>query len=136
MNLHPIMTNLQLISLNGHLSSHLKNIPMHNNPTNIYIPRPFKATPFFIFKNSGMPSFLHSENLYQQKRSEQHTTIPNKNITTHIKFLLPPDTHTKFSTEKENYEAFSRALRVHPVKYDIITSPKSPTSHFKICRCT
>ena len=30
--------NLQLISLNGHLSSHQKNIPIHQNSPNIYHP--------------------------------------------------------------------------------------------------
>ena len=32
------------------------------------------------------------------------------------KFLLPPDTHSKYVTSKENVEAFSRALRVQLVK--------------------
>ena len=29
---------------------------------------------------------------------------------------LPPDTHSKYITAKENYEAFSKALRVYLVK--------------------
>ena len=46
-------------------------------------------------------------------------------------FILPLDTHPKFSIAKENYKLFSRALRVHLVKYDIIPSSKVPKSHVK-----
>ena len=41
-------------------------------------------------------------------------------------FILPPDTYPKFSTTKEKYEAFSRALRVHLVKHKTISSSKAP----------
>ena len=41
-------------------------------------------------------------------------------------FLLPQDTHSKYVTTKENFEAFSRALRVHIVKYTTISSSKAP----------
>ena len=48
------------------------------------------------------------------------------------KFLFPPDTHPKFSTAKENYEALSRALIVHLAKYTTISSSKAPKSHVKL----
>ena len=48
------------------------------------------------------------------------------------KFLLPPDNHYKYITEKENYEAFSRALRFHLVKNTNVSSSKAPKSHIKL----
>ena len=33
------------------------------------------------------------------------------------KFILPPDTHSKYATEKEIFEAFLRAHIIHLVKY-------------------
>ena len=48
------------------------------------------------------------------------------------KFLLPPDTHSKFATAKENFEELSIALRVHLVKYTTISSSKEPKSHVKL----
>ena len=48
------------------------------------------------------------------------------------KFLLPIDDHSKYITAKENYEAFSRALRVHLVKDTTISSSKAPKSHIKL----
>ena len=48
------------------------------------------------------------------------------------KFILPPDTHPKYVTAKENYEAFSRELVVYPVKDTTVSSSKSPTSHVKL----
>ena len=50
------------------------------------------------------------------------------------KFLLPPDTHSKYVTSKENVEAFSRALRVQLVEYTTISSSKSQKSHVKIVK--
>ena len=47
-------------------------------------------------------------------------------------FLLPPDTHPKFSTEKDNYEALSRSIRVHIFKDNTISSSKAPKSHVKL----
>ena len=55
--------------------------------------------------------------------------VENYDIT---KFLLPPDTHSKYVTSKENVEAFSRALRVQLVKDTTISSSKSQKSHVKI----
>ena len=46
--------------------------------------------------------------------------------------LLPPDTHHKFSTAKEIYEALSRALRVYIVEGNTISSSKEPTSYVKL----
>ena len=48
------------------------------------------------------------------------------------KFLLPPDTHSKYITEKYDFEAFSRALIFHLVKDTTISSSKAPKSHLKI----
>ena len=47
-------------------------------------------------------------------------------------FILPPDTYPKFSTTKEKYEAFSRALRVDLVKDKTFPSSKSPKSYIKL----
>ena len=54
---------------------------------------------------------------YKKLKSE------NYNIS---KFLLPPDTHYKYATAKENFEAFSKSLRVHLVKDTTISSSKAP----------
>ena len=73
---------------------HLKSpehIKMHQNSPNIYIPLPLKATPFFRFKSRGMPSFLPTENIYQQTRSVHN----KKNLiitSTHILFSPPLNT--------------------------------------------
>ena len=48
------------------------------------------------------------------------------------KLLLSPDTNSKYVTAKENFEAFSRVLRVHLVKDTTILSSKAPKSHVKI----
>ena len=74
------MTNLQLISLNLHFSSHQKNIPMYHNLPSIYHSRPYTATPFFKFKNGGMPLFMPSTNSYQWTISSHHTNISEQNI--------------------------------------------------------
>ena len=48
------------------------------------------------------------------------------------KFLLPPHTHSKYVIIEENFEAFSRALRVQLVKDTTISLSKAPKSHVKI----
>ena len=48
------------------------------------------------------------------------------------KFILPPDTSLKYVTAKENFEAFSRALRVNIIKDTTISSSKTPKSHVKL----
>ena len=50
------------------------------------------------------------------------------------KFLLPPDTNSKYVTSKANFEEFSRALRVQLVKYTTISSSKAPKSNVKIVK--
>ena len=50
------------------------------------------------------------------------------------KFLLPPHTHSKYVTAKENVEAFSRALRVQLVKDTTISLSKAPKSHVRIVK--
>ena len=85
-NLLSIITKLQLISLNGHFSSKQKNIPMHHNSPNIYHAWPYKATPFFKFKNIGMQSFLPSSDIYQLKIAGRPSNISKYNITTYIHF--------------------------------------------------
>ena len=44
---------------------------------------------------------------YKKLKAEHHNVS---------EFFLPPDTHSKYATSKENLEAFLRALRVHLVK--------------------
>ena len=83
-NIIPLLRNFNLISLIGHFSSHLKNIPMHHNSPKIYIPWPSKAIHLFRFKNGGMPYFLTSANICQQKRAGKHINISKKNITTYL----------------------------------------------------
>ena len=82
-------------------------------------------------QNGGMPLVLTSANIYYQKNSwppYKKLKAKNYNITT---FILPSDTHSKYVTSKENFEAFSRALRAHLVKDTTISSSKSPKSHVK-----
>ena len=43
-----------------------------------------------------------------------------------LKFLFPPDTHSKYATAKENFGVFSRAVRVNLVKDTTISSSKAP----------
>ena len=75
---------------------------------------------FFIlpiyFQNKIWPSFkkIKSENYYITKS------------------ILLSDTHSKYITAKEKFEAFSRALRVHLVKDTTILSSKAPESYVKL----
>ena len=48
------------------------------------------------------------------------------------KFLLLPDTHYKYATAKEDFEAFSRSLRVNFVKDTNISLSKAPKSYVKL----
>ena len=90
-NLIITMNNLLLISSNGQSLSHLKNIHMHKNLPNTYIPWPSKATHFFIFKNGGMPSLLTFVNPYQKTRSGQHKNLSHQKIN----IYLPLSSHRK-----------------------------------------
>ena len=111
-----VITNLQLISLNVHFSSHHIFICMDHNSPIIYHPWPYKAKPFFKFKNGGMPFVLPSTNICKKnKRWQPYNRIKAGNYDI-PKFLLPPDAHYKYVTAKETFEEFSRALRVHIVK--------------------
>ena len=125
------MTKIQLILSNGDFSSHQKNIPMHNNSPNIYHSQPQKATPFFKFRNVGMPLFLPSYNIYQQTRDGHRKNHSEKNIKNIYKFILPPDMHLKLSTEKQNCESFSGAPQVTHIKDNTISSLKSSEFHVK-----
>ena len=60
---------------------------------------------------------------YKRLKAEQH------DIT---KFLLQQDNNSKYITAKENFEEFSRELRVHLVKYTAISSSKAPKSNVKL----
>ena len=82
----PLMANLHLISLNGHFSRHLEIIPMYQNPPNIYLPQPTKATPFIRLNNGGMPYLLPSANICQHTISDHHTNLSEQNITTYLLF--------------------------------------------------
>ena len=48
------------------------------------------------------------------------------------KFILPPDSHYKYVTAKENFEQFLRELRVHLVKDTTTLSSKVPKLHVKL----
>ena len=48
------------------------------------------------------------------------------------KLILPPDTHSKYVTAKEDFEALSISLRVNIVKDATISSSKAPKSHVKL----
>ena len=62
--------------------------------------------------------YLSTKNIWTTKKSlkSQHHNISY--------FLLPPPTNTKLSTANKNYEELSRALRVHSIKCETITSSK------------
>ena len=44
-------------------------------------------TPFFNFKNGGIPFVLPSANLYQKTRASDHTRNPKQKITTSLNFF-------------------------------------------------
>ena len=48
------------------------------------------------------------------------------------KFILPPDTHSKYAVAKENFEVFLISIRFRLVKDTTLSSSKSPKSHVKI----
>ena len=85
-NIFPLINNLQLISLNGPISSHHKNIPMHHNLPNIYPSLTYKAKLLSTFKNDRMILFMPYANLYQQTRTGHNKNISEHNITTSLHF--------------------------------------------------
>ena len=62
---------------------------MHHNEPNNYLPWTLKATHFFRFKNGGMPLFLPSDNICQQKRAIRHRNTSQQKI----KIYLSLSTH-------------------------------------------
>ena len=78
-----------------------------------------------------MPFFAFFQSLSTKKSWTPYKKIKAENYDITI-FLLPPDTHNKYVTVKENFESFSRALRFHLVKYTTISSSKAPKSHVKL----
>ena len=78
-----------------------------------------------------MPSVLPSTNICQQTRSGQHTRNSKQKIRTSLNF----SSHLTLilnKSQQNNYEAFSRTLRVHLFKYTTISLSKSPKSNFKL----
>ena len=78
-----------------------EKIPMHHKSPNIYLTLSLKATPFFIFKNGGMPPFMPSANIYQQTRTGQHANISKQKITTYIPFSSHQTHILNFSQPKK-----------------------------------
>ena len=104
---------------------------MYNNSPNIYHPWPYKATPLFKFKNRVVPLFLPCANHYQQKIPGHYTNYSKQNITTSLPFSFH-QTHILNLSQHKNYETFSRALRVHLVKNNTISSSKALKLHVKL----
>ena len=79
----------------------------------------------------GYPSLFLMPILVNKKICSTYKSLraENQNISKHF---LPPDTHPKFSTAKENYESLSRSFRVSIAKDTTISSSKSLKSHVKI----
>ena len=91
-NILPLTTNLQLISPTGHFSSRHIFIPMNHNSPNISNLWPQKATPFFKFKNCGMPLFLPYDNIFNKK--ELATIQTTQSIKSQHLQISPPTRHT------------------------------------------
>ena len=105
-----------------------ENIHMHKNSPNIYLPQPLNTTPFFIFKNCGMPSFLHYANIYQQKRAVQHTNISKQKITTyltlsfhHTHILNPLQQNKTIKNSQDHLESILLKMKLFPPKNHQIT---------------
>ena len=75
---------------------------------------------------SDFYQYLSTNNIWPPYKS---LIVEHHNI---YKFLLPPDTHPKYATEKENYKTFSGALRFHILKDNIISSSKATKLHVKL----
>ena len=67
-----------------------------------------------------MPSLPTFANPCEQKKSFPTYKPITENHHGLYYFILPPDTHIKLSTTKENYEKLVRTLRVHLVIYENI----------------
>ena len=83
-NILLILTNLQMISINGHFLSHQVFTHMIYSSPNIYHTWLQKAPPFFNFENYGAPFVLTYANLCQQTRSGHCTRNSKKQITTSL----------------------------------------------------
>ena len=131
-NILTLMTNLQIISLNGHFSSHMENITMHHNPPNIYIALPSKSITFFRLKNGRMPSYLPSYNIYQQKIPGQHINISKYNITTYLPLPSHQTQILNYPQQKETMKHYQDQSESRFVKDDTIPSSKLQKPHVKI----
>ena len=89
-NLLRPMNNHLLISPTGHSLNQLKNIHMHHNSPNIFLPWTLKRTLYFNFKDSGMPSVPPYTNPHQQKRSRLHTNISEQQIMVYLNLFSHP----------------------------------------------
>ena len=81
------------------------------------------------WRNAICSAFCQNMSTKKISSSYKKLKSESKDIT---KFLFPLDTHYKYATAKGEFEAFSRALRVHIVKDTTISSSKEPKSHVKI----
>ena len=81
-----LLTNPQLISINGHFLSHQIFTHMLQSSPNSYHPWTYQAIPFFKFKNGGMSFILPSSNIFQQSRYDHHTRNSKWKIKTSLNF--------------------------------------------------
>ena len=114
-----LITNLHLISLNGHLSSHLKN----NSQTSQFTKHVSSVT-LEEFKNCGMTPFLPSANLYQQNRSDQHTNISNQNIKIYL-------TLSSYQTHILNLPQKNKTMKHSQDQSELILLKITPFPHQK-----
>ena len=109
------MTNLLLISSNGHSSSHLKNIHMSHNLPKTYLKLPQKETHFFRFKNGGIPSFLDFSNPCKKTRAVRHTNISQQIIVKHL-------TLSSHWTPTLNFLKKNKTMKHYPEHFEFILS--------------
>ena len=125
------MNNLQIISFNGKFASHHENsnvslFTKYISFMTLEVDTLLQIQKWWHTIISPLCQYLSTNKIcppYKTLRAEHHNTAFS---------FLPLDTHPKFPTAKVIYEAFSRALRVDPVKDNTISSSKASKSYVKI----
>ena len=105
---------------------------MLQNSSNIYHPWLYKATPFFNFKNVGMPFVLPYANLYQQTRSFHHIINSKQKITILLNFSFHHTLILNRSHQNKIWSIVKNNQSAHIVKDTTISSSKAPKSHVKL----
>ena len=118
-----IPTNLQLISLHGHFSSHYIFIHMLQSLPITYHTLIQEATPFFNFKSGVMTLVLASANICQQTRAGQHTRTSSKSITKPTNF----SSHQKIIINTSQ----QKKIMKHSQDHSELIFLKKPPSHYK-----